>query len=261
MNFLMVNPHETIQNNLYLYGQFEANLSNLAAKLLLDLDKPNAVCDVGANLGSFCIPLAKKIRNTGQLIYSFECQTLVHQHLSTNIIANSLENQIVAEKIPVNDKRSSIRIPDLNIHSNNYIGSLSLKHEVIKKRMKMEGVAEPTADARGFDELISTTIDSYFKEIRVSLIKIDVEGMEIDVLHGSNRVIERDRPFIICESWHLPEFISLRRELLNFLLEKSYAVYLSNDDIAAIPVERITNRISEYCADYGFKRLRGTQVG
>jgi len=40
---------------------------------------------------------------------------------------------------------------------------------------------------------------SYFNKLRTGVIKIDVEGSELEVLNALAQVIKRDRPFIICE--------------------------------------------------------------
>lgn len=40
---------------------------------------------------------------------------------------------------------------------------------------------------------------------QVALVKIDVEGMELEVVRGLSKVLERDRPVIICEILPAPE--------------------------------------------------------
>jgi hypothetical protein len=56
-------------------------------------------------------------------------------------------------------------------------------------------------DAGGVD-VAMTTLNPLAEQLnlpRVGLIKIDVEGAEALVLEGADRIIERDRPALICE--------------------------------------------------------------
>jgi FkbM family methyltransferase len=53
-------------------------------------------------------------------------------------------------------------------------------------------------------EVAVTTLDEWAANQdlpRVDVIKIDTEGTEDRVLRGGRTLIERDRPFIICEVW------------------------------------------------------------
>lgn len=47
----------------------------------------------------------------------------------------------------------------------------------------------------------------------VSLIKIDVEGMEADVLRGARRLLTRDRPVVYAEFWDLDKFDEIEQVL------------------------------------------------
>lgn len=50
-----------------------------------------------------------------------------------------------------------------------------------------------------------TTIDEYFKEIHVDLIKMDIEGAEMKALLGGMNVIKRDRPVLAISIYHTIE--------------------------------------------------------
>jgi hypothetical protein len=60
-----------------------------------------------------------------------------------------------------------------------------------------------------------TTIDAEAKRLnlRVGLIKADVEGVEIDVVLGALDTIQRDRPVIAMSIYHNEEFIYLPKLL------------------------------------------------
>ena len=64
-------------------------------------------------------------------------------------------------------------------------------------------------------------LDEVYDLNRLRLIKIDVEGMELDVLHGAERTIGRFRPILYVEN----EFPERSEPLLRRLSELDYATY------------------------------------
>ena len=60
---------------------------------------------------------------------------------------------------------------------------------------------------------------------KVDFIKIDVEGMEVDVLKGAEEIVGKDRPLIYVELNHEQE---KREELLAWMKEHNYKVYPHN---------------------------------
>ncbi len=65
---------------------------------------------------------------------------------------------------------------------------------------------------------------------RVSVVKIDVEGMELKVLKGMRRIIEEDRPCIIVEIWE-QRFQTFVKSEEGATLMESYAVFKPNPDV------------------------------
>ncbi len=55
-----------------------------------------------------------------------------------------------------------------------------------------EQVVEIEVEVRRFDELLSP-------EVRIHFVKIDVEGGELQVLHGMQRTLKSDKPFVVFE--------------------------------------------------------------
>ena len=55
---------------------------------------------------------------------------------------------------------------------------------------------------KAYEKVLVLDLDTMVKEIgisNISLVKIDVEGGELEVLQGMLGIISEDRPFIICE--------------------------------------------------------------
>ena len=105
--FLILNKEETIQKSLLTYGNFE----HLAAKIALKFSNNSLILDIGANIGTPCIPLALGLPLAK--IIAVEPQRNVFFHLCSNILINKLLNVI-----PLNAaigetkiKNSMIKVP------------------------------------------------------------------------------------------------------------------------------------------------------
>jgi FkbM family methyltransferase len=160
------------------------------AKLLIDIDsKQPLVLDIGSNMGTFAVPVAKHIESKNGTLHCFEPQRIVYYQLCGNIFLNRIENAYVHNVALSNDVEIR-QIEPLNFDLAWNIGGYSLlpNQDPQEKSSKM--------DACSFQKLDDFPIDGH-----VSLIKLDVEGMEIDVLHGGLKRLAADGfPPILFES-------------------------------------------------------------
>jgi FkbM family methyltransferase len=51
-------------------------------------------------------------------------------------------------------------------------------------------------------EVMVYALDDYFNEVKVSFIKADIESFELDMLHGAETIIKRDRPLLAVCIYH-----------------------------------------------------------
>jgi FkbM family methyltransferase len=169
-------------NDLYigraldLYGEF----SELELEAFSQLVGPgDVVLDVGANIGTHSVWFAQAVAPAGAVI-SFEPQRLVYQTLCANIALNSLKN-VVCHQVAVGAEPGeiSVPIPDPSVPQN--FGGIALGASA-------QGEPVPVVT---LDELAFT---------RCKLIKIDVEGMELDVLRGATQLIAATAPVLYVES-------------------------------------------------------------
>ncbi|MDP1825637.1 MAG: FkbM family methyltransferase [Archangium sp.] len=164
-----------VGRSLDVYGEWaEAELELLSA--LLD---PGAVAlDVGANLGTHAISFAQRVGPAGA-VFAFEPQRVMHQYLCTNATLNGI-TWLHAVHGAVGAAAGGVIIPDIDYGAPGNFGGLSLGAWT-------EGETVPVfaLDALGLP--------------RCSLLKIDVEGMEAQVLDGARNLIASSRPFIYLE--------------------------------------------------------------
>lgn len=151
-----------------------------------------SVLDCGANIGVFTVEWAKTMRGWGQVL-AIEAQERVFYALAGNITINNCFNAR-AIHAAVGNTMGELRIPTPNYLAPGTFGSLELK-----PTERTEFIGQPVSYAD--EHLVSVraiTIDSLALP-RLDLLKIDVEGMEMETLDGARETIGRHLPIIIVE--------------------------------------------------------------
>lgn len=186
-----------IGRSLDLYGEF----SQAELDLLEPFVVPGAVVlDVGANIGTHTVFFAQRAGEAGRVV-AFEPQRTLHHVLCGNAALNGLRN-VHAHHTAVGREPGTLRVPALDVTAEQNLGGLSLGDW---------GDGEPVAVMR-IDDLDLP---------RCELVKIDVEGMECDVLDGATETIRRHRPVLYVEN----DRAEHSRALLTRLLDLGYRVY------------------------------------
>ncbi|OQW68076.1 MAG: FkbM family methyltransferase [Proteobacteria bacterium ST_bin12] len=148
--------------------------------------------DCGANIGVHTVEWAKHMHQWGRVI-AFEAQEKVYYALAGNIAINNCLNasaQLAA--VGSENKEIKIPVPDYLVPAS--FGSLELKqnksNEFIGQKIDYSDAAMLAVQQKTIDSLNLP---------RVDLIKIDVEGMEVDVLQGAVETIKRCKPMMTIE--------------------------------------------------------------
>lgn len=211
--FLVFKGQDLISNHLKK-ELYENDLHQLSLKLLMDAPE-GVVLDIGANLGTFCIPLAKKI--VKHTYHAFEPQRIVYYQLCANTFINGLDN-LHCHNFGLSNKEERLMLTMPNYATEGNIGAFSINIIVRENdyECKTEGRKEP---------LVVFTLDSG-EHKNVRLIKIDVEGHELEVLKGGIKTIKANNyPPIIFEAWTWkPWFESKRKALLEYLEGHGYKI-------------------------------------
>lgn len=131
--------------------------------------------DVGANIGNHSIFFASILNRN---CISFEPEENTFNTLLDNIEANNLKRKIHALNIAAGSKKSSASI---DIAPDNNSGATSIKKD-----------KNGRIDIDSIDNIVK-------KNEKISLIKIDVEGFEFEVLKGAKKTIKKNKPLILIE--------------------------------------------------------------
>lgn len=159
--------------------------------------------DIGAHIGKYTILVGKKLNGSGKVI-AIEPEKNNFKILKKNISLNKLNN-IHAINVGCfsENKKTKLFIDREGTGAHSISNQISKKYEEI--------------DVRKLDDVLSQ-----LKIKKVDLIKIDVEGAEVNVLKGSLKTLKKSHPKIIFEALDkntLSEIRSLLKKL-NYRIKK-----------------------------------------
>lgn len=167
------------------------------------LDKNDLVLDIGANIGNHTLYLAVV---SGCRVVAFEPNPILATPLQESIAINDLENRVTLIKKGVGAAEAR------------GIFAESKPDNLGAQSLTLVSEPDPSFDKSNTLEVIP--LDSMIFDQPVKAIKIDVEGMELDVLKGAKNLIEKDKPSLFIESHNTEQFI-----LIHSFLEKWGYVY------------------------------------
>jgi FkbM family methyltransferase len=166
---------------LIRYGEF----SELEGQFLCSLVQPgDVVVEVGSNIGALTIPLAQRVGLHGKVI-AIEAQPAIFQYLCANIALNGLFN-VATHQCGCGADYESMYIPKMNYAATG--------------KQNFGGVSLSKQDTYGVAVKV-VPLDDLIEDLpNVKLLKLDVEGMEGDVLTGATKTILRHRPGMYIEN-------------------------------------------------------------
>jgi len=186
-------------NDIYIGRALEAygEAHEIELRLLRQICAPGSgVFDLGANIGDHAVPLAQHVGPHGFVI-AFEPQRHIFHMLCANVALNDLTT-VDCVHAAVGASPGTVLIPHIDYSAEANYGSVEVSSFT-------EGRPVPRI-----------VLDDYLWVRRADLLKIDVEGMECDVIEGGRAFIARFRPVIYVENDRVersPALIEQLREL------------------------------------------------
>lgn len=195
---------EYIGKQLAWYGEYIEAECRILRRLV---PKGGVAVDVGANIGATAIPMAEAAGETG-VVVAFEPQRLVHHLLCGNVALAGLRNVYCLHKA-AGKEPGAVMVPDFHLDKPGNYGGLSL--------LDSKMFAEQKHDMCPVDMI---RVDD-LRLARCDLIKVDVEGMELDVLEGARRTIEGHMP-ALCVEDDRPDLVP---KLVAWLWDAGYEIF------------------------------------
>ena len=185
---------ETLGLSSLLYGTFELAELTFVSRYLRPGDM---AMDIGANVGIFSVVMGATVGAQGR-VFAFEPVSSNVLRLEKNLRKNGFGNvQIFPLALGASDGQMSLRMatdpayPSLR----EVQGGFGSGDDVLVQVRSLDGV---------WEELGCPDI---------SLVKIDVEGSEADVLNGASHFLKACRPTLLIEANTVVELDSLREQL------------------------------------------------
>ncbi len=185
-------PMFVLTTDRYVGGSLTAlgEYSEGEIQLLCDLLMPgDTVVEAGSHIGAHTVPLARKVGGAGRLI-AFEPQRALYRVLRANIALNNLGRIVDLRLAAVDEVARTLHAPVFDYSVVDSFGGFP---------DTMVAFTDSPNKAIGHEPVPTMTID----ELRLSscsLLKADVEGMELAVIGGAMETIERCRPTLYLEA-------------------------------------------------------------
>ena len=219
-----LHPGEEIDGHIAIYGIYEHRL----LRLLESLIPANAVMlDIGANIGNHALYLARQC----SAVHCFEPNPRAYARLERNIALNNAAN---------------IQVHRFGLSSRN---ETAIFYENASGNLGASGFRSSEGERR---ELPIRNADDAVAELslsRIDLVKIDVEGMEPEVISGLRETIARFRPIIAFEysghrhaNWPLIHEALSGYEIFEPLFRRGVAALLNGGMPKLHPVGRPEDR-------------------
>ena len=163
------NTEDLIQRHLYFFGTWEPNISNWLCAALRPGD---CFVDIGANIGHYSLLASRLVGDSGQVV-AVEAAQSIHRLLDGHVALNRRRN-IRTVQAAAADLRGTVKLYPGGADN---IGKTSM---IAHDGPVLEVPALPLTDILKDNEIR-----------RIRVIKIDVEGAELQVLRGLAPLLER----------------------------------------------------------------------
>jgi len=211
----LIDLNEGIDLGIFLNIKNEKKLFNV--QKVLDNNKNMNLIDVGSNVGSVALPLAKLFDKSN--IIAIEPTIYAFKKLKKNISLNSnLKKRIKIFNFFISNNYKKVKY----VHS-----SWNFSDEKNKHKIHLGSLRKNT------HQIIS--LDSLVKKLnkKIHFIKIDVDGYELDVLNSGYKTIKKYNPIIYFEfaPYIHKDFGYTTKNLIKFIKKKINYSFFNEDFI------------------------------
>ncbi len=198
-NSLEVKFYLPLRND-YMRKVMYANKTFYEIGMLEDIKKRigenKIIVDIGAFMGNHTIYFSKICK--AKKVYSFEPQNNIYEILKRNVELNNVQDVVKHFNMGIGKEHLTASIDVVDVHN----FGMSKINKSVKGGIEIDSL----------DNILLQEID------RVDMIKIDVEGMGMDVLEGAEEILRKYKPLIYIEAETEAEF----KKMANYLTQYAY---------------------------------------
>ncbi|OVE85148.1 FkbM family methyltransferase [Natronolimnobius baerhuensis] len=214
-----------ISRDLYLFRTRETHTTAIYRRELerveRDVDGPMQIVDIGANIGYFALTeLAMTSEETSVIAFEPDGETI--QLLEENISRNGYQDRVTLERAAVGPKQGSATL-ERATHSN-------------LNQIQTSSIEGHHADVESTTTVSMWSLESYLAATelepeRISVVRMDVEGYEVEIIEGMESLLTAETPLLLFLEMH-PHLLS--DEQTEALLERFAAAGL---EIVSVSIE------------------------
>lgn len=210
---IKIHPNEVIGRSIWVMGIYDLSVTEVIWRLV---SQNETAIDIGANIGYMTSIMARKVGKYGK-VYSFEPHPEIYQELSENII--NWQNELGWNHIEYwNNAISSssgegyLKIPK-EFEKNRGVASLVSSNVMDKNKFEFRQYNGITINLVKLEDVIDYQ--------NIGVVKIDVEGHELEVLKGANELIRKQiiRDILFEEHQQYPSIVT------QFLENNGYTIF------------------------------------
>jgi FkbM family methyltransferase len=188
--YFQIDTHNYHERGIFCFGKYEIGTSNYIARFVAHMPA-GVVIDIGANIGLHTLGMAAARSSRDVLVLAFEANPDMVAKLRRNLALNGFSN---------------VRVYPFGLNDRDSVVDLGLPYAEGQDTYHNPGIASMTNWDRAVRRIAVTcrTLDNVMTEEKIGwgdvrLMKIDVEGKELDVLRGADKVLSQSGPAIIVE--------------------------------------------------------------
>lgn len=207
LHYTIPNTIESVGKQLFINGEYERKTQKTIKSCLSDAS--SVFLDVGANIGSISLPIAK---TTKAQVHSFEPSKLSFSYLEKNTKDNKIEN---------------IKLNNVAVHS---IDGSQMQFFESEEKYGNSSLSA-TYSKQPHYTVNSVSLDAYCNRNnipKITVLKVDVQGYEIEVLKGATELLKNKSIGTIIfemESWAEKQAGYNAGASQQFLLDNGYELF------------------------------------
>ncbi|WGV29221.1 FkbM family methyltransferase [Halotia branconii] len=178
-----------LEQKVFFSGEYDSGIMQMLSSILY----PGIVIfDVGANIGLYSISLGKKLKQIdgNSQIWAFEPVSSNFNRLANLVKVNQLTNIVYPVNTALGNQEETIQLCMVDEKNNSSTGNAFLLKESLINQHK------PTCSSP------ITKLDNLVEKYNISkcdIIKVDIEGAEMDFVLGGMNFLKKSRPIIYGE--------------------------------------------------------------
>ena len=171
-----------ISQKLFIDQGFDFGILIKAKKLLGKKNSKSTLINVGAHIGSTCIPAIKK--NYFKNLIAFEPSKKNFRLLKANIFLNEIDDRVQVYNLALSNKKANLHLGMLAGDASG--SSTGGGYRILKNKQKNTEIVK------------SDILDNYTYNLNKnnSLVFMDTEGHEPDIFMGAKKTIRKKIPFV-----------------------------------------------------------------